>query len=72
MCIRDRIQDPEDEDTAFVEPADESVEEPSNDEMPSLDEGTPVKSGCNAAATGFSPLAFFATLLFVFFRKENQ
>jgi len=69
----EEIQEPEeDEDTVSVEPADEYVEEPSNDEMPSLDEGTPVKSGCNSAAAGFSPLAFFATLLVIFFREEEQ
>lgn len=67
----EEVQEPEDEDTAIVEPSEEQVEEPSNDEMPSLDEGTPVKSGCNAVSSGFSPLAFFTTLLFVFFRKEN-
>ena len=67
----EEIQDPEDEDTALVEPADEYVEEPSNDEMPSLDEGTPVKSGCNTVSSGFSPVAFLATLLVVFFREEE-
>ena len=66
----EQIEDSEEE-TTPVDPNEDYIEEPSNDELPSLDEGTPVKSGCNAVATKFSPLAFFAALLFVFFRKEN-
>ena len=55
----------------IVEPSEEQVEEPSNDEMPSLDPGEPVKSGCSTVDNEFSPLAFLITWMIVFFRKES-
>jgi len=65
----EEIEEPE-EDTATIELSEEQVEEPSNAEMPSLDEGTPVKSGCNTTNGNFSSFAFLFTWMIVFFRKE--
>jgi hypothetical protein len=66
----EEIEEPE-EDSAVIEPSEEQIEEPSYDEMPALDEGTPVKSGCSAIDGGFSSISFFTTWLIVLFRKED-
>jgi len=64
----EEIQEPE-EDTALLEPSAETVEEPSNDGMPALDPGEPVKSGCSVVSNP-SMLTFMLAWLMVLFRKE--